>query len=164
MQKSSFRACFPSIIHSVSLEMCGICRICKFLEIYGFNAFCVRCILRVFSPNTHNCSKICIFIKNTGFCKNSYFPNFCEFCPSIFHKKMIVTPRKTTYFARSAQKWRAQKMGIKELRYLAEICVKIMFLGMFFFNYLHSEPGTGHIRTIVVPSRIYIYTDHRCAV
>ena len=36
-------------------------------------------------------------------------------------------------------------MGINELRYLAEICVEIMFLGMFFFNYLHFEPGTGHI-------------------
>ncbi len=108
-------------------KICEIYRICKFLGICGFHAFCVRCILRVFSQKTHICIKVCIFIENADFCKNLYTPFFCEFWPSIFHKKNIATPKKTTYFARSAQKWRAQKMGVNELRYLADIFVKIMF-------------------------------------
>ncbi len=153
MQKSSLRACFSSIIHSAALQLCEICRICKFLEICGFNAFCVRCILLVFSQKTHIYIKICILIKMRIFCRNSYFPDFCEFCPSIFHKKNIATPKKTTYFARSAQKWRAQKMGVNELRYLAEICVKIMFLSMF----------SSIICTLNLELVIYIYIS-RCEV
>ena len=92
--------------------------------------------------------KMNIFVKtceNAHFYKNSYFPFFGSFCPKILHEKNVATPKKTTYFARSAQEWPVRKKGLMDLPKLAKIYREFTFLGMFFVNSLHSETGSGHM-------------------
>ncbi len=153
MQKSSFGACFSSNIWHTSSKYAEFAKICKFREIYKC---CVLCSLFVFSQENQ------YFHKNMWnayfFLQKLIFSIFLRLLSQDPSWKNVATPKKTTYFARSAQEWPVRKKGLMDLPKLAKIYRKITFLSMFFVNSLHSETGRGHIRFSIGCSLMVAYS------
>ncbi len=75
-----------------------------FMDFMNFLYFAYFVFYLYFRKKPNSPVKTCTFIKNRILNKTSYFPKFCWFWPTFFHKKIFATPQKTTHLGRSAQK------------------------------------------------------------